>query len=154
MNRNHVVAGLSFLLIAAGFAQSPSAASKSKTKYDPAAQIKITAVVDDIEQRVPGGACKAQSVYVIVKADGQNYALYVGPKWFLDELTATFAKGDKLEVTGWKVVKEGSTDSTEASTDVVVRQIKRGDWVLDPRDDTGSPNWSWMKAPKDSGKCI
>ena len=156
MSRNHVVAGISFLLIACAFAQAQSSQS-SKAKLDPASLVKIAAVVEDIEQRDSGGACKAQITYVIVKADEQSYALKVGPKWFLDELTAAFAKGEKLEITGWKVVKDQAADAKDsgsAPTEIVVRKIKRGDWLFEPRDDKGASNWSWMKPPKDSGKCI
>lgn len=128
------------------FAQSPSAPATSKIKFDQASQIKLTGVVDGIEQRSPGGACKAQVVFVTVKADAQTFELQVGPKWFIDDLTWTFTKGDKLEVTGWKVEKEGANP-------VVVRKISRGEWSLEPRDDSGAPNWLWMTAPKDSGKC-
>jgi|SRR5579859_4274666 len=153
MSRNRVVAGFSFLLIALAFAQAQS----PKAKFDAASLVTITAVVEDIEQRDPGGACKAQNTYVIVKADEQSYALKVGPKWFLDELTAAFAKGEKLEITGWKIVKEPPVDAKDGGstpTEIVVRKIKRGDWLFEPRDDHGASNWSWMKPPKDSGKCI
>ena len=155
MSRNHVVAGISCLVIVSAFAQSSSAQS-AKAKYDAASLIQITAVVEDIEQRDPGGTCKAQNTYVIVKADQQSYALKVGPKWFLDELTATFTKGEKLEIAGWKAKEHAADakDTDSAPTEIVVRKIKRGDWLFEPRDDNGASNWSWMKPPKDSGKCI
>ena len=136
------------------FAQHPGEHARTKIKYDASSQVKLTAVIDDIQERVPGGPCKAQSVYVLATADGQSYTLQVGPKWFLDNLSATFAKGDKLQVTGWKLEKDAAADTKDGSTEVVVRQIKRGDWALDPRGDDGSANWSWMPAPKDAGKCI
>ena len=128
------------------FGQSPASPAPTKTKYDQTSQIKINGVVDEIQQRSPGGTCKAPEVVLILKADGQNFELHVGPKWFVDELTWTFTKGDKLEVTGWKVNKEGSNE-------VVVRKISRAEWNLEPRDDSGAANWLWMAAAKDSGKC-
>lgn len=132
--------------IAVGFAQSPSAPASTKVKFDQASQIKFTGVVDQIEQRNPGGTCKAPSVFVTVKAGEETYELQVGPKWFVDNLTWTFTKGDKVDVVGWKTDKEGAKA-------VVVRKINRAEWSLEPRDDTGAPNWAWMTAPKDSGKC-
>ena len=148
MKRNCAPAACAFWLstaIAVGFAQSPSPAP-TKVKFDQASQIKFTGVVDQIEQRNPGGTCKAQSVFVTVKAGEETYELQVGPKWFVDNLTWTFTKGDKLDVVGWKVNKEGGNQ-------LVVRRINRGEWSLEPRDDAGAPNWAWMTAPKDSGKC-
>lgn len=129
------------------FALLPALAQSAptKVKYDDTLRIKLSGVVGDIEQRSLGGTCKALGVFVTVKSDGLSFALQVGPKWFVDELSWTFAKGDKLEVTGWKTDKD--------SNEVVVRKITRGDWIFEPRDDSGAANWLWMTAPKDSGKC-
>ena len=128
------------------FAQSAPAPASAKVKYDPASRIKLSGVVDSIEQRSLGGACKAPGVFVTVTAEGQTFELRIGPKWFIQAMTWTFTKGDKLEITGWKVDKEGSNE-------VVVRKIDRAEWSLEPRDDHGAANWLWMPAPKDSGKC-
>jgi len=136
---------LSALFVA--FAQSAAPPAHTKVKYVEASRIKLSGVVDDIQQRSLGGTCKAPGVFVVVKANEQNVELQVGPKWFIDELKWTFTKGDQLEITGWKVEKDGSSE-------VVVRKISRGEWTLEPRDDTGSANWLWMTAPKDSGKCL
>lgn len=136
---------LSALFVA--FAQSPAPPSPTSVKFDEASRIKLSGVVDDIQQRSLGGSCKAAGLFVVVKANGQNFELQVGPKWFVDELSWTFTKGDKLEIAGWKVDKADSNA-------VVVRKITRAEWSLEPRDDSGAANWSWMTAPKDSGKCI
>src|SRR5690349_8501267 len=128
------------------FAQNTDAPTATKVKFDGASRITLSGVVDDIEQRSLGGNCKAPGVYVVVKVNGQAFALQVGPKWFVDELSWTFTKGDKLEITGWKLGKEDGNE-------VLVRKITRGEWSLEPRDDSGAANWLWMTAPKDSGKC-
>jgi hypothetical protein len=147
MKRNCILAACVLWVSFLSFAQSPAhAPAAAKVKYDEASRIKITGVVDDIQQRSLGGTCKAPGVFVTVKANEQTYELRVGPKWFVDTLTWTFTKGDKLEITGWKVDKEGSNE-------VVVRKINRAEWTLEPRDDSGAANWLWMPAPKDSGKC-
>ena len=144
MKRICVLAASVLWVSSVAFAQSTASPAGTKAKYDDASRIKLSGVVDDIEQRSLGGACKAPGVFVIVKANGQSFALQVGPKWFIDELTWTFTKGDKLEIIGWKF---------EDSNEVVVRKITRGEWMLEPRDDSGAANWLWMPAPKDSGKC-
>ena len=128
------------------FAQSAAPPAPAKMQYDNTSRIRLDGVVEDIEQRSLGGTCKAPGVFVIVKSNGQSFELQVGPKWFIDDLTWTFTRGDKLEITGWKINKEGSNE-------VVVRKISRGEWSLEPRDDSGGANWLWMTAPKDSGKC-
>ena len=135
-----------FVGILPGFAQNKPPADPATVKYDDASRVKLNGVVDDIEERSLGGGCKAPGVFVIVKADGKNIALQVGPKWFVDELSWKFSKGDKLDIVGWKT---GSDDSS----DIVVRKITHGEWIMEPRDDSGGANWLWMPAPKDSGKC-
>jgi len=117
----------------------------TKVKYEETSRIKLSGVVDDIKQKSLGGTCKAPGIFVSLKVNEQTVELQVGPKWFIDDMTWTFTKGDKLEITGWKIDKDG--------TEVVVRKISRGEWTLEPRDDTGAANWLWMTAPKDSGKC-
>jgi len=146
MKRNCAIALCVVSAVFESFAQSAPAHAPAKVKYSEASRIKLTGVVDDIQQRSLGGTCKAPGVFVVVKADEKTYELQVGPKWFIDTLTWTFTKGDKLEITGWKTDKEGSNE-------VVVRKINRAEWSLEPRDDTGAANWLWMPAPKDSGKC-
>ena len=137
------VAWWSTLFVA--FAQSAAPPAHLKVKYDETSRVKLSGVVDDIKQHSLGGTCKAPGVFVVVKVNEQTVELQVGPKWFIDQLTWTFTKGDKLEITGWKVDKDGN--------EVVVRKISRGEWTLEPRDDSGAANWLWMTAPKDSGKC-
>ncbi len=144
MKRMCVLAVYLLCLSPVAFTQSAAASLTTKAKYDQASRITLSGVVDDIQQRSLGATCKALGVFVIVKTNGQSFTLEVGPKWFIDELTWTFTKGDKLEITGWK---------GENSNEVVVRKITRREWILEPRDDSGTPNWLWMTVPKDSGKC-
>ena len=147
MKRTCVLAasGLWLSALFVAFAQSAAPVVHSKVKYEETSRIKLSGVVDDIKQKSLGGSCKAPGVFVVVKVNEQTVELQVGPKWFIDEMTWTFTKGDKLEITGWKIDKDGN--------EVVVRKISRGEWTLEPRDDTGAANWLWMTAPKDSGKC-
>lgn len=148
MKRSYaVVVCVLWLLSFVAFAQSAPPPASTKIKYDEGSRIKLNGVVENIEQRGAGGTCKAPKVVVILKANGENFELQVGPKWFIDELTWTFTKGDKLEITGWKINSEGINE-------VIVRKITRGEWNLEPRDDSGAANWLWMTAPKDSGKCM
>ena len=147
MKRTFVLAACGLWLSAfVAFAQSAAPpVHAAKVKYEETSRIKLSGVVDDIKQKSLGGTCKAPGIFVTVKVNEQTVELQVGPKWFIDDMTWTFTKGDKLEITGWKIDKDG--------TEVVVRKISRGEWTLEPRDDSGAANWLWMTAPKDSGKC-
>lgn len=138
------VLAICVLLSSLAVPQNSASAADSKTKYGAASRVSISGVVEESEQRSLGGACKAPGIFLILKANGQNYVVEVGPKWFLDDLSWTFNKGDKLDITGWKV---------EDGSEVVVRKLTRAEWILEPRDDSGAANWLWMPAPKDSGKC-
>lgn len=137
---------LCLFALSVAFAQGAAAPALAKVKYDESSRIKLSGVVADVQQHTLGGTCKAPGTFVILTVNGQSFELQIGPQWFIDELRWTFTKGDKLDITGWKVDKEGSNE-------VVVRKVTRGEWNLEPRDDSGAANWLWMTAPKDSGKC-
>jgi hypothetical protein len=65
------------------------------------------------------------------------YAIYVhlGPEWYFDRQDLGIEIGDKVEVTGSKVMVEGETV-------LLVSSIKKGDKTWQFRDDRGFPFWS------------
>ncbi len=65
------------------------------------------------------------------------YAIYVhlGLEWYFDKQEMDINVGDKVEVTGSKVMVEGETV-------ILVSSIKKGDKTWQFRDDRGFPFWS------------
>jgi len=68
---------------------------------------------------------------------GDNYAVYVhlGPQWYFDKQDLSINIGDKVEITGSKIMVEGETV-------ILVSSIKKGDKIWQFRDQQGFPYWS------------
>ena len=66
-----------------------------------------------------------------------SYAVYVhlGPQWYFDKQELNINVGDKVEVTGSKIMVEGETV-------LLVSSIKKGDKTWQFRDAQGFPFWS------------
>jgi len=66
-----------------------------------------------------------------VTDQGNNYIVYMGPKWFMNNQKLKFMAGDKVEVRGKKV--GGSIIATE---------ISKGEWTMKLRnEEDGMPAW-------------
>ena len=74
MKRNSALAACVWTTIFS-LAQSAPAPAPAKVKYDAASRVKLSGVVDSIEQRSLGGTCKAPGVFVTVTADEKTYEL-------------------------------------------------------------------------------
>jgi hypothetical protein len=112
-------------------------------KYDKTTEAKMTIVVDEV--KVVTADNGQQRIYLIAKDGANSVEIYVAPKAFLDDMSTTFAKGDKLEITGSK--------AKQADKDVVLaREVINGNNTLVLRDKTGEPVWSWMEKRTAEGK--
>jgi len=101
-------------------------------KYNPATEITISGVVDDVVQNQ--GKRGRTGTHVTLKSGSDVMTVHLGPSAFLDNNNFTVNKGDKVRVTGSKVQLGGK--------DVVIaREIKKADQVLTLRDEQGLPKW-------------
>ncbi len=71
-----------------------------------------------------------------MKSDkGENWVVYLGPKWFVMNQKLKFAKGDQVEVRGAKIISKGQYR-------LVATEVSKGDWTMKLRnEDDGMPNW-------------
>lgn len=127
--RASVLVTLALALTALAFAQK-------LPKYDKTAEVKINTVVDDVKTTTADNG--QARIYLVVKDGGQSIDVYVAPKAFIDDMTAEFAKGEKVEITG---VKSQDGDKTL----MLAREIVQGNNTLVLRDKTGEPVWAWME---------
>jgi hypothetical protein len=77
------------------------------------------------------------STHLTVKTEKETIDVHVGPSWFLMQSKMSFAKDDRIEVTGSRV-KFGTEDA------LLAREIKKGDQTLTLRNAQGVPVWRWM----------
>jgi hypothetical protein len=62
---------------------------------------------------------------------GNNYIVYMGPKWFMNNQKLKFMAGDQVEVRGKKV-----------GTGIIATEISKGEWTMKLRnEEDGMPAW-------------
>lgn len=99
-------------------------------EYDPAAEITIKGVVEDIHESKlkldhPG-------LHLILKTETETVEVHACPVRFLSELDFTVEKGDTLTVIGSR---------PKAGDLVIAREITKGQISLTLRDKKGVPIW-------------
>ncbi|MBI5967036.1 MAG: DNA-binding protein [Deltaproteobacteria bacterium] len=84
----------------------------------------------------PKGRSWLPAVGMTLKKE-DDYAIYVhlGPQWYFDKQELGIEIGDKVEVTGSKIMVEGNTV-------LLVSSLKKGDKTWQFRDQQGFPFWS------------
>jgi hypothetical protein len=112
-------------------------------KYDKTTEAKLTITVDEV--KVITAENGQQRIYLLAKDGTEAVEVYLAPKAYLDDMSTTFAKGDKLEITGSKIKKDEGTV-------VLAREVVQGNNTLVLRDKTGEPVWSWMEKRTAEGK--
>jgi hypothetical protein len=120
----------SLLIASSVYAQSGA------PKYDLAAETKFKVTVQDL--KLPAKGNEKDAAHLLVKSGDDTIDIYLCPKAFLDDMGATFAKGDEVTVTGSKIKQDGNDL-------VLARQVVKGPDTLMLRDDKGKPVWNWHK---------
>jgi hypothetical protein len=105
-------------------------------KYDAGTEAKFKVTVEDLKLPAKGSA--KEVAHLLVKSGDDSIDIYLCPKSFLDDMGATFAKGDEVTVTGSKIKQDGADL-------VLAREVVKGTDTLMLRDDKGKPVWNWHK---------
>ena len=74
-------------------------------------------------------------IHAMLKSDSGSVSVHLGPSWYLDKQSAKIEKGDKITVTGSRIIFQGKSA-------LVAAEIKKGDKTLSLRDKQGYPLWS------------
>jgi hypothetical protein len=108
--------------------------------YDTATVIDVMAtVVDTWEVRKPD---RLDGIYVTVQMSSGMLDVYLGPADFVRMFGVIFARGDKVELIGSRVM-------TENGEIVLAAEVYSRDATLILRDKDGTPYWTnWGKRPK------
>lgn len=115
---------------------STFAFAQNSPKYDSATEAKFKGTIAEL--KIPEKGAEKQIAHLTVKNGSDTWDLYLCPKYFIDDMGISFAKGDEISFTGSKV-KEGDADI------VLTRELIRGTDTLVFRDDKGKPVWIWKK---------
>lgn len=115
------------------YSQMGPGSGRSASKYDPKTETTIQAVVEEVRQVTGKGSWSG--THLMVKTNTGVLEVHVGPSAYVAGQQFSFAKGDKIEVTGAKATLQGS--------DVLLaREIKKDGKTLVLRDAQGFPKWA------------
>lgn len=106
----------------------------SAPKYDVATESKMKVTVEEL--KLPAKGNEKEAAHLVVKSGTETLDIYLCPKSFLEDMGATYAKGDEVTVTGSKIKQEGGDL-------ILAREIVKGTDTLLLRDDKGKPVWDW-----------
>jgi hypothetical protein len=118
---------------AAGFL--PAQVKASLPKYDLQTETKIKGTIDEWKQ-IAGDAKKGMAE-LMLKTGNDTVHVYLCPRGFLEEMGVNFAKGDEIQITASKVVRDGADL-------FLAREIVKGSDTVVLRDNKGAPVWSWQ----------
>jgi hypothetical protein len=135
LNRIASIAAFALFAITLMWSQTNSAPRHGTPNYDPKTETTVKGIVEEnVQQTGPGGW---GGTHLIVKTETGTVEVHVGPTQYIAAQGFSFAKGDKVEVTGSQL-KMGSTNV------IIAREVKKDDKVLTLRDAQGFPKWSGM----------
>jgi hypothetical protein len=125
---------LLLLCVPAGLSQKAPLVDSSLPKYDLQTEAKTDGVIDEVNQLSVG--TRKDFTELIIKSGADKLHIYVSPKPFQEEIGVSFAKGDRVSVTGSKVKQ----DTSEV---ILARELVKGTDTLMFRDTKGNPVWDW-----------
>ena len=73
-----------------------------------------------------------------LKSEKEIIPVHLGPSWYMEKQAVTIAAGDKVEVTGSRIMYRGKPT-------IIAAEVKKGDQVLKLRDASGVPAWAGQR---------
>ncbi len=106
--------------------------------YDPKTVETISGEVIRIDQFTPAKGMFG-GIHMNVKTDKETISVHLGPSWYLQNQDVKIEPKDKVEVKGARISFGGKPA-------IIATEVKKGEEVLQLRDDTGFPVWSgWRR---------
>lgn len=121
----------------AGRGQPPGAMA-TEPRYDVATVTTVDGVLIAIDSVLPMSGMPGRGVHATLKTSTATLPVMIGPLQYLAGQKMRLAKGDRVTVTGSKVVR-----STVPS--ILAQRIVKGTDTLKLRDDNGMPLWRGMR---------
>lgn len=125
-----------FRLFVAVLCVAAAASAQAGPKYDVASEAKFKGTIDEL--KLPAKGSEKEIAHLLIKMGDDKLDIYLCPKYFMDDMGVSFAKGDEIAFTGSKV-KLGEAEM------ILAREVVRGTDTLVLRDAKGNPVWNWHK---------
>jgi hypothetical protein len=102
--------------------------------YDPKTVETLSGEVVSLETFTPGRRM-SYGVHFTLKTDKETIPVHLGPSWYVEKQAVALAQGDKVEVTGSRIMYQGKPT-------IIAAEVKKGGQVLKLRDPNGVPAWA------------
>jgi DNA/RNA endonuclease YhcR with UshA esterase domain len=133
-NRVTLTAGLALIgLLVLPVAYAQRGSGQRARVYNPANETTVKGTVEEVKTLT--GRRGWSGTHLKLKTEDKTFDVHLGPSSFLKEKGFSFAKGDRIEVTG-------ATAEFGGSEALIAREVKKSGKILALRDAQGIPKWS------------
>ena len=108
--------------------------------YDPKTVETIEGEVISLDKITPMKGMH-HGLHMMLKTDKETISVHLGPGWFIENQDITIEPGDKIEVMGSRITFQGEPA-------IIAAEVKKGDLILELRDENGFPSWSRCRRQK------
>ncbi len=95
----------------------------------------VTTVQGDVVSVDVTQGRRSQGVHLTLAVGSEKLRVVLGPRFYLDQQAVKVAQGDRIEVKGSRITWGGEPV-------LVAQEVKKGEGVLQLRQDDGTPLWS------------
>lgn len=114
----------------------PRAAYNSK--YDQKTVETLSGEVISVDRITPEKGM-SYGVHLMLKTEKETISVHLGPGWYIERQDTQINAKDTVQVKGSRITFEGKPA-------IIAAEVKKGDEVLQLRDERGVPNWSgWRR---------
>jgi hypothetical protein len=110
------------------------AGDPSGRMYNPQTVETLSGEVVRVDQTASGRRMSS-GVHFTLKTEKETIPVHLGPSWFMEKQAVTIAQGDKVEVSGSRIMYQGKPA-------IIAAEVKKGGQVLKLRDAAGVPAWA------------
>lgn len=98
----------------------------------------VSGEVVSVDEMTPGRGMH-RGLHAVVKTDKETIPVHLGPVWYLENQEIHIQPKDKVEIKGSRVTYEGKPA-------IIAAEVRKGDDVLQLRDEGGFPRWGgWRR---------
>jgi hypothetical protein len=102
--------------------------------YNPKTVETLSGEVVSVDKFTPNKRM-SYGVHLTLKSEIATIPVHLGPSWYIEKQALIIAAGDKVEVTGSRIMYQGKPA-------IIAAEVKKGDQVLKLRDAAGIPAWA------------
>jgi len=101
--------------------------------YNPKTVETLSGEVVSVDKFTPNKSM-SYGVHFTLKTEKATIPVHMGPGWYVEKQGVTIAAGDKVEVTGSRIMYQGKPA-------IIAAEVKKGDQILKMRNANGEALW-------------